>query len=116
MTAPSSSLGPSSATRGRLRIEIHQLEGFDRRAKSFNRNVEIWRTPEGYVAFFQYEGLDVHSPPRLRPSEALHALVEQLVRHGITRIRTRVNFKGSRYLAERGAWVDHAPSPKPSTA
>ena len=96
-----------AASRGRLRIEIHQLEGFDHRDKSFNRNVEIWRTPQGYVAYFQYEGLDLQSPPSLRPSEALQALVERLSRHGIVRIRTRLNFKGNRYLAERLPWVDY---------
>lgn len=99
----------SATNRGQLRIEIHQLEGFDRRDKSFNRNVEIWRTPHGYVAFFQYEGLDLQSPPRLRPSEALSALVELLYQRGITRIRTRLNFKGHRYLAEKLPWIEHRP-------
>lgn len=110
MTAPTSVPG-----KGRLRIEIHQLEGFDRRDKSFNRNVEIWRTPHGYVAHFQYEGLELHSPPGLRPADALQALVELLVRYGIRKIRTRLNFKGNRYLAERLPWVDHgAPAPAPA--
>jgi len=98
----------TATTKGRLRIEIHQLEGFDRRDKSFNRNVEIWRTGHGYVAYFQYEGLDLQSPPCLRPADALHALVERLSRHGISRIRTRLNFKGNRYMAERLPWVDYA--------
>jgi hypothetical protein len=93
--------------KGRLRIEIHQLEGFDRREKSFNRNVEIWRTPQGYVAYFQYEGLDLQSPPCLRPSEALAALVVRITAHGLTQLRTRLNFKGNRYLAERQPWVNH---------
>jgi hypothetical protein len=93
--------------KGRLRIEIHQLEGFDRRDKSFNRNVEIWRTTHGYVAYFQYEGLDLQSPPCLRPIEALAALVARLPTHGLTRLRTRLNFKGDRYLAERLPWIDH---------
>ncbi|MEW6324463.1 MAG: hypothetical protein AB1515_03650 [Nitrospirota bacterium] len=93
--------------KGRLRVEIHQLEGFDRRDKSFNRNVEIWRTPDGYVAYFQYEGLELQSVPGLRPADALRTLVERLSRHGIARIRTRLNFKGNRYLAERMPWVNH---------
>ena len=97
----------SSSNRGQLRIEIHQLEGFDRRDKSFNRNVEIWRTAQGYVAYFQYEGLDVKSPPWHRPQESLSSIVQRLYQSGLRRIRTRLNFKGKRYLAERLAWVDH---------
>jgi hypothetical protein len=88
-------------------VEIHQLEGFDRRDKSFNRNVEIWRTAHGYVAFFQYEGLELHTAPALRPAEALRALVGLLDQRGVTNIRTRLNFKGNRYMAERLPWVDH---------
>jgi len=103
------------AARGRLRVEIHQLEGFDRRDKSFNRNVEIWRSAHGYVAYFQYEGLEIHTAPALRPAEALKALVDQLSQRGIARIRTRLNFKGNRYLAERLAWVSH-PSASPQAA
>jgi hypothetical protein len=100
------------AARGRLRVEIHQLEGFDRRDKSFNRNVEIWRTAHGYVAYFQYEGLEIQTQPALRPVDALKALVGLLSQRGITRIRTRLNFKGNRYLAERLAWVGY-PSASP---
>ena len=96
-----------TATRGRLRVEIHQLEGFDRRDKSFNRNAEIWRTAQGYVAYFQYEGLEIHTAPALRPAEALKALVDLLYQRGVTDIRTRLNFKGNRYLAERLPWVGH---------
>lgn len=106
-----------ATSKGRLRIEIHQLEGFDRRDKSFNRNVEIWRTPHGYVAYFQYEGLEVQSPPALRPAEALQALVARLFRHGIMRIRTRLNFKGARYMAERLPWVEYqTPGQAPAQA
>jgi len=110
-TMPQSRTPPSAqpAARGRLRIEIHQLEGFDRRDKSFNRNAEIWRTSQGYVAYFQYEGIELHTSPALRPVEALKALVGLLYQRGITRIRTRLNFKGNRYLAERMAWVTHQP-------
>jgi hypothetical protein len=107
MTTATSSAAAPTTSKGRLRIEIHQLEGFDRRDKSFNRNVEIWRTAQGYVAYFQYEGLDLQSPPSLRPAEALQALVARLARHGIVKIRTRLNFKGNRYLAERLPWVNY---------
>jgi hypothetical protein len=118
MTTISQSQTPppaQTAARGRLRIEIHQLEGFDRRDKSFNRNVEIWRTAQGYVAYFQYEGLELHTSPALRPAEALKALVGLLYQRGITRIRTRLNFKGNRYLAERMAWVSHPLEPRPAS-
>ncbi|MBI3620968.1 MAG: hypothetical protein HY208_02105 [Nitrospirae bacterium] len=98
-------------TRGRLRVEIHQLEGFDRRDKSFNRNVEIWRTAQGYVAYFQYEGLELQTAPALRPAEALKALVSAMHRRGVSNIRTRLNFKGNRYLAERLPWVSHPAAP-----
>jgi hypothetical protein len=103
------------APRGRLRVEIHQLEGFDRRDKSFNRNVEIWRTAYGYVAYFQYEGLEIQTAPALRPAEALNALIDLLYQRGIARIRTRLNFKGNRYLAERLAWVSHPSASRPAS-
>ena len=103
--------GAPPTARGRLRVEIHQLEGFDRRDKSFNRNVEIWRTAHGYVAYFQYEGLEIHTAPALRPAEALNTLAGLLYQRGITQIRTRLNFKGNRYLAERLPWVSHPAAP-----
>jgi hypothetical protein len=110
VTQPQMQAPPHTTPRGRLRVEIHQLEGFDRRDKSFNRNVEIWRTAHGYVAYFQYEGLELHTPPALRPAEALKALVNLIYQRGITNIRTRLNFKGNRYLAERLPWVSHSPA------
>jgi len=110
-TATPTPVQNATPTRGRLRVEIHQLEGFDRRDKSFNRNVEIWRTAQGYVAYFQYEGLELQTAPALRPAEALTALVSAIYRRGVSNIRTRLNFKGNRYLAERLPWVSHPPAP-----
>jgi hypothetical protein len=115
VTPPQTQVQKQAAPRGRLRVEIHQLEGFDRRDKSFNRNVEVWRTAYGYVAYFQYEGLEIHTAPALRPAEALKALVDLLYQRGIARIRTRLNFKGTRYLAERLAWVSHPPASRPAS-
>jgi hypothetical protein len=38
---------------------------------------------------------------------AVKELIEKLQDFGFTRLRTRPNFKGNRYLAEKETWVDY---------
>lgn len=94
------------------RIEIHQLEGLDTRRRVFNRNVEITRTDSGYVGTIPYEGETYSSDPRPTIKEALNDLVQRLVGKGFSELRSRVNFRGKRYLAEREPWVQYGePAP-----
>lgn len=88
-------------------IEIHQLEGFDPQGRSFNRNVEVYRSEKGFSSRFQYEGMTAESSTFVIIAEALTDLVKKLQAKGFRKIRTRVNFKGKRYLAERQPWVDY---------
>ena len=88
-------------------IEIHQLEGFDPQGRSFNRNVEVYRSEKGFSTRFQYEGLTAESATFVTIAEAMTDLVKKLQPKGFRKIRTRINFKGKRYLAERQSWVNY---------
>lgn len=94
-----------------MRIEIHQLEGFDPQGRSFNRNAEVYRSDKGFSARFQYEGLSAESATFVTIAEAIADLVRKIQTQGFRKLRTRVNFKGKRYLAERQSWVDY-PDPQ----
>lgn len=91
-------------------IEIHQIEGFDPQHRSFNRNAEIHRSEQGLSARFFYEGLRVDTGTHFEVEEALTELVDRLQKIGFTQLRSRVNFRGSRYLAERQPWIDYSSS------
>ena len=88
-------------------VEKHQLEGVDPSDRYFNRTVLINRTPTGYVAKVMYEALTVegHSHPTI--VAAVQELIEAMHGFGFRKMRTRANFKGMRYLAEKETWVDY---------
>jgi hypothetical protein len=90
-----------------MMIEIHQLEGFDPQGRSFNRNAEVYRSEKGFSARFQYEGVHAESATFVTIAEAVADLVRTIQRKGFRKLRTRVNFRGKRYLAERQSWVDY---------
>jgi hypothetical protein len=89
-------------------IEIHQVEGFDPQHRSFNRNADILRGDQGLSARFFYEGLRVDTGTHFEVAQVMTDLAQRLQKSGFTQIRSRVNFKGSRYLAERQPWIDYA--------
>jgi hypothetical protein len=89
-------------------IEIHQVEGFDPQHRSFNRNAEIHRGDQGLAARFFYEGLRVDTGTHFEVEQVMNDLAERLQKLGFSQLRSRVNFKGSRYLAERQPWIDYA--------
>ncbi|MEW6684527.1 MAG: hypothetical protein AB1451_16665 [Nitrospirota bacterium] len=88
-------------------IEIHQVEGFDPQHRSFNRNAEIHRSEQGLSARFFYEGLRVDTGTHFEVEQVMADLVTRLQKIGFTQLRSRVNFRGSRYLAERQPWIDY---------
>lgn len=88
-------------------IEIHQLEGFDPHVRAFNRNIEIHRIQDGFQATFRYEGFSADSASFLKIQDAIGDLVSRLHQKQFRKIRSRVNFKGTRYLAERRPWTDY---------
>jgi hypothetical protein len=88
-------------------IEKHQVEGVDPSDRYFNRTVLVNRTPSGYAAKVMYEALTVegHSHPTI--AAAVQELIELMQGFGFTKLRTRANFKGTKYLAEKETWVDY---------
>ena len=92
------------------RIERYQLEGQDPALRVFNRLVEINRGENGYTSLFSYEGTTYSSTPKKTIKEALFTLVESLQHTGFGRLRSRLNFRGKRYLAEREPWTDYPDS------
>ena len=90
-----------------MRAEIHQVEGFDPNRRSFNRNAEIIRSGKGYYATLNYEGLEVQGTIFPTIERAMRDLISNLQAKNFFRLRSRVNFKGQRYLAEREPWIDY---------
>lgn len=88
-------------------VEKHQLEGVDPSDRYFNRAILVNRTPSGYAAKVTYEALTVEGQSHPTISAAVKELVEKLQPLGFSRLRTRANFKGNKYLAEKETWVDY---------
>jgi hypothetical protein len=88
-------------------IEKHQLEGVDPSDRYFNRAILVNRTPSGYAAKVMYEALTVEGMSHSTISAAVKDLVEKLHPLGFSHLRTRANFKGTKYLAEKETWVDY---------
>lgn len=88
-------------------VERHQLEGVDPSDRYFNRAILVSRTAGGYAAKVMYEALTVEGQSHSTISGAVGEVVEKLNAFGFRRMRTRTNFKGQRYLAEKETWVDY---------
>lgn len=92
-------------------VEKHQLEGVDPSERYFNRAVLVNRTSSGYSAKVMYEALTVEGHTHPTIAAAVKEVVEKLQGLGFSRMRTRTNFKGTKYLAEKETWVDHQDRP-----
>ncbi|MCC2641375.1 MAG: hypothetical protein K0S45_1788 [Nitrospira sp.] len=92
-------------------IERYQVEGMDPSDRSFNRTVFVNRTVGGYAGKVTYESFAVEGTDQPTTGAAVRSVVEKLLGFGFTRLRSRLNFKGSRYLAEKETWVDYADLP-----
>ena len=88
-------------------VEKHQLEGNDLPGRSFSRMAMITRTATGYTAKVQYESVSAESPSLPTIAEALRHLAGQFQKMGFSRLRTRLNFRGKKYYAEKEPWVDY---------
>jgi hypothetical protein len=88
-------------------VEKHQLEGVDPSDRYFNRTILVNRIPSGYTAKITYEAFVVESRSHSTIAAAVKELVNKLQESGFTRMRTRANFKGTRYLAEKETWLDY---------
>ena len=88
-------------------VEKHQLEGVDPSDRYFNRTILVNRISSGYSAKITYEAFVVESQAHSTIAAAVRELVDKLQGFGFTRMRTRANFKGTRYLAEKETWLDY---------
>ena len=88
-------------------VEKHQVEGVDPSDRYFNRTILVNRTPSGYAAKVMYQALTVegHSHPTI--TAAVQELVEAMQGFGFSKLRTRANFKGTKYLAEKETWLEY---------
>jgi hypothetical protein len=55
-----------------------------------------------------YEALTVEGQSHPTIADAVTELVHKLQNLGFTRLRTRANFKGSKYLAEKETWTEYS--------
>ena len=88
-------------------VEKHQLEGMDPSDRYFNRMIPIKRVERGYSGTVMYEALNLQSQVYRTVQESLKDLIDQLRELGFTTMRTRLNFKGQQYLAEKETWVEY---------
>lgn len=88
-------------------VERHQIEGQDERRRVFNRLVDISRLEKGYTAIFHYEGLTFETETARTIEETLRSLISKLRPAGFSNLRSRLNFRGQRYLSEREPWVNY---------
>jgi len=88
-------------------IERHQLEGIDPSDRSFSRSILVSRTAQGYSAKVMYEAFTVEGQTASTVAAAVKSLVDKLRELGFRRMRTRLNFRGRRYLAEKETWIEH---------
>ena len=86
-------------------FEIHHIEGFDPQGRMFNRDVPIEVDENGYEAQFRYEGFFAQSGEHPTVEEAIGDLTKRLFKKGFKELRTRLNFREDRYLAEREPWI-----------
>ena len=77
------------------------------KGRRLRRSILVNRVAQGYAGSVMYEALTVTGQTRPTIGAAVASVVEKLQEFGFTRIRTRPNFKGQRYLAEKETWVDY---------
>ena len=92
-------------------VERHQIEGIDPSDRYFNRAILVNRVAGGYTGKVTYEALAVEGSAHPTAAAAVKSVVERLQGLGFTRLRSRPNFKGNRYLAEKETWTDYADLP-----
>ena len=88
-------------------IEKHQLEGIDPSNRYFNRVVLVKRVDRGYSAKIMYEALEVDTGTHPTIAGAIQEIVSKMLDLGFLKMRTRLNFKGLKYLAEKETWIDY---------
>ena len=88
-------------------VERHQLDGMEPSDLYFNSTDSIKLIDRGYSAKVMYEALERESGVHPAVSEAIDEIVKMFQDLGFTEMRTRLNFKGQKYLAEKESWVEY---------
>ena len=88
-------------------VEKHQMEGVDQSDRYFSRALLVSRTGTGYSGNILYEAIIVQGGSHSTIGAAVREVVEKLQGMGFVRLRTRANFRGTRYLAEKETWIDY---------
>ena len=88
-------------------VERHQVEGVDPSDRYFNRAILVNRTARGYSAKVTYEALAVEGKVHSTVAAAVKDVISQLQNFGFQKLRSRANFKGARYLAEKETWIEY---------
>lgn len=86
-------------------FEVHHLEGFDWDMRMFNRDVTVHVDENGYYGAFSYEGLKFQTEHYPTIEEVLQDAIRRLSKKGFSELRSRLNKREDRYLAEREDWV-----------
>ena len=92
-------------------VERHQLEGNDPSDRYFSRAILVSRVAQGYIGKVTYEALTVEGQSYPTITAAIGSVVGKLRELGFRRMRTRPNFRGKRYLAEKETWIEYPDSP-----
>ncbi|MFQ5780057.1 MAG: hypothetical protein ACE5HN_04635 [Nitrospiria bacterium] len=90
--------------------EVHQIEGFDPLKRMFNRDIAVEVDENGYTGHFSFEGFKVQSSEYPTVEEVLKDIIKKIQKKGFTELRSRVNFRDDRYLAEREPWINYKAS------
>lgn len=88
-------------------VERHQVEGNDPSDRYFSRAIQVSRVAQGYLAKLNYEALAVEGQTHPTIAATVSSAVNKLRELGFRRMRTRPNFKGRRYLAEKETWIEY---------
>ncbi len=88
-----------------MNFEVYHIEGFDIDMRMFSRDIKIDVDENGYKGRVVYEGLTVQSHDYPTVEEVLADVTKRLHKKGFTELRSRLNFREDRYLAERESWV-----------
>jgi hypothetical protein len=105
--------GPPLRFKHEALIERYQMERMDPSDRSFNRTVFVNRMSGGYVGKVIYEAFAVEGAAQSTTGAAVRSVAERLLKFGFTHLRSRLNFQGARYLAEKQTWVDYPNLPTP---
>jgi len=89
-------------------VERHQIEGNDPSDRYFSRSILVSRTAQGYTAKVMYEALTVEGQTHSTVGAAVKSVIDKLRGLGFRRMRTRPNFRGRRYLAEKETWIEYS--------